>query len=218
MLELINYEKCKECISIHKVPSCIVNTIKNIKNIDNIFNDNYTYKENKVFICSFKAQELINNSLSIRKEKCIDCNLCIARCPYLGIEKQNIITKIYNSSLEDIIFDSPTSMSSTLNIHFNGHYYFYPEVQVSGKFRNKRIDLVGVSDSKILLIKLISDESKANFYLRSYLDIVSYLSNNFTTTKDIEIILLTKSSIDLSINGINYHSLKYNSLDTIINI
>ena len=177
---------CRSCPerNINDPPNCIITQIIQGCSIDTLFSKNK--QKTDVLICPNFAEDFINGKLII-SNKCVACELCYICCS----KKQAIPT--LNTNLENLIL----SDLNKLNVYYKTIFKdctIGSEIQVSGRSRSKRIDLVICSNKMIYLIKTLSNIDRIKFYSRSYDETIEPLKLKFPEKNFSKIILIPQYS------------------------
>lgn len=168
-------------------PPCIVSQKPINHNLDNILSGTITDSCVELFSCPVDSQEFVNGKLIIT-EKCIDCGICINRCIY--VDQKPIYVKMKD---EKKLLASLPHVRLYLETFTNG-FRFYDEVATEGHSRSKRIDVLGINNKELLLIKILTDNNKIDFYRRSYENIIDKYREKIIDYKISIVFLVTASS------------------------
>lgn len=169
----MNHDFCAGCSVNSILPPCAFGLAPSNAYIETIIN-NTKLSESENFVCHKTAQEISNGKLTILA-KCDDCGLCQILCPYYDVD----YTTLFSKKLEKVIFNDLGKASILFQKLFSSSIVA-TEVQVIGNFRTKRIDLVIKKDFDIYLIKLLKTTDKVPFYMRSYGDVISLYSTDYS--------------------------------------
>lgn len=202
--DFLNRNFCPGCDIL--LPPCIVSNEYKSLGLDDIISGIISQDKMEVFTCPVDSQDKIGDYLKIN-DKCIDCCICFNRCIHTTLPIRDIGIKKPMKLLNSIIHTK-----LLLSTQFN-NLLFYSEVKVVGNSRVKRIDILGVSESYILLIKLITNTSKMEFYIRSYIEIAKYILP-LTKDKKVKVILLglTNDAKVREIDGIQILSINLDQI------
>ena len=155
---IMNKLFCNKCGDTS--PMCaIYNIPQNIK-IDDLINQ-IDFFNQECLVCHANAQ-IIDDELVIN-DKCDDCYLCQFACPEYECDFEDEKAL----KLEKIIINDFVKLAILIKSMFP-QYVVGTEVHVKGNSRTKRIDVVIVTDTRIILVKVLSNVDKIPLYSRSY--------------------------------------------------
>lgn len=160
---------CNKCGDIS--PKCAIYDIpQNIK-IDNLVNQ-IGLSDQECLVCHANAQ-ILDNKLIIG-DKCDECYLCQFACPEYECDFEDEKAL----KLEKIIIIDFVKLAILIKSMFP-QYMVGTEVHVKGNSRTKRIDVVIVTDTRIILVKVLSNVDKIPLYSRSYEEVKNYYGESF---------------------------------------
>ena len=164
----MNKNFCPGCNVSEGLPPCALNKAPSNAYIENIINESQlSYTDH--FICHKFAQSYDSGKLII-SSKCDNCGLCYFLCSNINIDNPTITAKTEKVLLNDY------GKASIFFAKLFSDSLVATEVQSSGNYRTKRVDLVIRSDRNVYLIKLLKTTDKTNYYLRSYNDVINHYS------------------------------------------
>ena len=160
---------CKKCGELS--PKCAIYEIPQNIRIEDLVNQ-VGFSNQECLVCHVNAQT-IEEGLVIN-EKCDECCLCQFACPEISCEWHDD----NSSTLEKICINDFVKLAILIKSIFP-NYLVGTEVHVKGNSRTKRIDVVVVKESEIVLIKTLSNIDKIPLYSRSYIDVKNYYGEVF---------------------------------------
>lgn len=154
---------CDFCVSCPGVdyPECAVKLINNSILFESMIKHT-SFEGERHLVCYKNALTIQNHKIAIG-EKCDDCGLCKLSCTH---NKDLVI----EDKVEKTIFSNLGKLNIFLSSVFKSSLVG-TEVKTSGNSRQKRIDAVIVNGKNVVLLKVLSNIDKYNFYYRSYLEI-----------------------------------------------
>ncbi|MBV5335384.1 MAG: hypothetical protein JZU49_06220 [Sulfuricurvum sp.] len=170
-----------------KNPPCIVNTLLTKSELDKIAKGNRSGVATEFFVCAYNATRYEEGVLKIEK-LCVDCETCHNLCVY-----SNEVFKVKQLLKVHSILKNLPQLAIFLRTQYPD-FEFWHEVKAEGDSRVKRIDIVAKSGSKIILFKVLEDNKKINYYIRSYIEIVESLMEEVPATKASICILLNNEN------------------------
>ena len=189
---------CSEC-NFTDYPNCILKQV--IRNIafEELLINNQKYEE--YVVCPLNAQKIYKHKLELT-EKCDNCNFCKLLC--INYEKPSLFNFIKS---EKVVFSDYNRLQMLLK-KWNPNLKVASEVNFRGNFRTKRLDLVIINNSEVLLIKVLKDDRKFNYYYRLLESIKKEYSALFDNLNFKSLFLVNTNSINKSNESIiNIHDL-----------
>lgn len=200
----MRFDFCTTCLN-EKIPVCTAFDITTSVTVDMLLN-NTTLNKTKYLVCHKNAQS-INLGVLNRNEKCDECGLCKIAC------KNNLRIE-YNSKIEKSVL----SDLGRLNIFLSSIYEeakIATEVKTNGNFRQKRIDAVIVFKNNIILVKVLNNLEKYQFYKRAYDDIVSNYIKTYNDYRISNIFLISSANKEKA-KQLGYKCLDINEMNEVI--
>ncbi len=169
------------------LPPCILSKRPIKHTFESLITNIWTPTYVDLYTCPVDAQDYKNNKLIIN-ERCIECGICLNRCVFRTGKKYNPATMRHQK-----IFSSLHHVRLYLETMVEG-YAFFDEVATEGNSRTKRVDILAINNKNAKLIKVMQNENKRAFYVRSYKSILENYENNLAG-RDTEILILTPGNL-----------------------
>ncbi|WP_317368351.1 hypothetical protein [uncultured Tyzzerella sp.] len=159
---------CVGCPGIQQ-PLCAVKDIYNGITLNEVISK-AKKSASKYLVCHKNAIKIENGAMVIT-EKCDSCGLCKISC-------SNQLEKEYDKKIEKPIFAELGKLNIFLSNIFSDALVA-TEVKTEGNFRQKRIDAVIGKENSVILIKVLANVDKYNFYHRSYEEVMKEYKNKY---------------------------------------
>ena len=168
----MNNNFCVGCQG-EKQPPCAIKDIFNGVTLNEVISKTRN-SSSKYLVCHKNAIKIEDGTIVI-SEKCDSCGLCKVSCCMQP-------NKEYDSKIEKPIFAELGKLNILLTNIF-AEAFVATEVKTEGNFRQKRIDAVVGKEDSIVLIKILTNIDKYNFYHRSYEEVVEEYKNKHPELK-----------------------------------